>query len=601
MRSLFPLLCFCVALLASCGNQPSTKNPDQATTQAQSASPQKVAVFNESDGKLVTCENVEHDPAWRQNGPVIMHIPSAPSHLHPANRIEGIALEMLQHLHTFLWKPDITSLSYKAQLLKKAPEVSADGKTFTCILRDDAKWDNEKPITVHDVAFSFKINVSGHVMNADLRTGLQKIIRWTPLGDTAFQFELESAHLTMFPALANMPILQTSVYDPNDVWQPYDFITVKNMDSATENISNWAKQYQQQFGYKAESVAGGGAYRLDYMGDDKLVFMHKKDHWLGKTGPEELLYRITPDPNTQMLLLQNQEIDVIRDMSSSKMKALENEPSITDHYFLQMVPGYRSILLVPNLAKDNSPLNDPLVREAVAHALPIQEIIDQISNGTALPLSSFISVFKDEYHKELVRRRMDYEKVDSLLELAGWTDQDLDGIKEKMVDGEKQQLALTFVSQQSTLWRILGQFISESLGKAGFAIDLQFVEKSDYVNIYKSSREFDLLLMQISSGFGPDYPLGLLKSSQFPGGQNYAGYQNAKTDSLIQLVEVTMDYQKRKELLLDLQAHFYQELPYFFMLSGQKGILVHKRLAPFSIYAALPNIHLPELMHQPES
>ena len=90
-------------------------------------------------------------------------------------------------------------------------------------------------------------------------------------------------------------------------------------------------------------------------------------------------------------------------------------------------------------------LKDRRVREALAHLVDVEEINRTLLYGQQTRIvGDVLPLFKDDYNNDIVSRDYDMEKAVSLLEAAGWKDTDGDGIRDKVVDGRKRSLSLTY-------------------------------------------------------------------------------------------------------------------------------------------------------------
>jgi peptide/nickel transport system substrate-binding protein len=110
-----------------------------------------------------------------------------------------------------------------------------------------------------------------------------------------------------------------------------------------------------------------------------------------------------------------------------------------------------------------APTDDLLVRQAVIYAIDKQAIVDTVYFGLVEPAYGPLSAAFPEYDPALEQMySYDPERAHELLDLAGWTDDDGDGVREK--DGEA--LSVTIVENKS--WNDWVYIMQGYLQEVGF-------------------------------------------------------------------------------------------------------------------------------------
>jgi ABC-type transport system substrate-binding protein len=83
-----------------------------------------------------------------------------PTTLDPALVRDGVTIDLLHNVYEGLvgWdeKSEVVPL-----VAKEMPKISADGKTYTFMIRDGAKFHNGRQITAEDVKYSLTRSISG--------------------------------------------------------------------------------------------------------------------------------------------------------------------------------------------------------------------------------------------------------------------------------------------------------------------------------------------------------------------------------------------------------------------------------------------------------
>jgi peptide/nickel transport system substrate-binding protein len=249
------------------------------------------------------------------------------------------------------------------------------------------------------------------------------------------------------------------------------------------------------------------------------------------------------------------------------------------------------------MAKRQPFFTDPLVRTAFAYLFPIQDAMDQLSNGVAMRIVGPISPNKSGYHKGLVPYPYDPAKGKALLAQAGWADSNADGILDKSINGKRVDFKVSFMCPPTALFQAVSGLFVESLNLLGIGAELESPE--DWRDRFMEDHDFDMFFISVSNAPGPSYPFSLFRSEDFPGGNNFSGYSNPLIDSLTAEVSSTFDPADRDALLYQIQEVLHRDLPYLFVSTGRRGMAIHKRYKDVKTSGVLPIIMLNTLAPSP--
>ena len=95
-----------------------------------------------------------------------------------------------------------------------------------------------------------------------------------------------------------------------------------------------------------------------------------------------MLLRHVADPDSELVLLQNGEIDVAWDLTPTQIQSISSTPGLTTSESPQAVLYW----MWPNCTK--APLNNPATWEAIKWSIDYDGIIDTVLNGQALKVQS---------------------------------------------------------------------------------------------------------------------------------------------------------------------------------------------------------------------
>ena len=197
------------------------------------------------------------------------------------------------------------------------------------------------------------------------------------------------------------------------------------------------------------------------------------------------------------LSLKNQEIDVTTNIGTVKLMKLREREYFNNNYdsdFLDRYGiSYIGLNMKPDGIKHKPFFVDKKVRRAVAHMIPIDEIIEVMMHGKATRQAANISPLKKTYNDTLKLIPLDIEKAKSLLDEAGWVDTDGDNIRDKVINGVKTPFSFKFSYMSSPTSKEIVLMMKESMYKAGIVAE---PTPMDFSLFYKNAADhkFDAML-----------------------------------------------------------------------------------------------------------
>ncbi len=194
-----------------------------------------------------------------------------------------------------------------------------------------------------------------------------------------------------------------------------------------------------------EHVGTGPFVFKEYVPDDHITVTKNSAYWGDPANVDEIIFRFMPDPNTRVLALQAQEVDIVYDVPRESATLLMGMEEL--NVLPAAVGAYQAVSV---LATGEAPYDigrDPLVREAIGYAIDRQAIVDIALGGMAEMSQTLIPAAVLGDSADQIRGfSHDPDRAMQLLEDAGWHDTDGDGIREK----EGRTLSLEIVSGYPT-------------------------------------------------------------------------------------------------------------------------------------------------------
>lgn len=176
-----------------------------------------------------------------------------------------------------------------------------------------------------------------------------------------------------------------------------------------------------------------------------------------------------------------------------------------------------------------APFDNLLVRQAMAHAIDRQAIIDGATYGYGTPIGSAFAPHNPYYVDLTGTYPYDPEKAKALLAEAGYP------------DGFNATLKLPPLAYA----RLSGQIIASQFAAVGIRLEQVNVEFAQWLEDVYTNKDFDLTIIahvepfDIGNYANPDY---------------YFGYDNPEFAALIETLNGTVDEAKRKELAIEAQT-----------------------------------------------
>lgn len=547
---------------------------------------------------LGACRNQSNDEAAavdfkRTDNTVIVRLDGEPERLHPVLYTSNYAGQIISEIFSLLVTLDPQTFELTPQLAKSRPLVEdrGEGEAFTFEIFDEAVWDDGSPVTGHDFAFTLKATFNPRVQAQRVRAYLSFIS----------DVEVDTDNPKRFTVVTNekfiqseeyvsslIPVMPAYVYDPDGLLEEILLNTLTDPEKAEKlaeadpRLQQFADQFSsQQYSREKGFVSGSGPYTLETWETGQQIVLRKKANWWGdalaesypalRAYPEVLTYKPILDATTSLAALKAEEIDVMANIDPQGFMEVSTTEYTTDRYnfYTPVQLSYFNIYINNTLPK----LSDKKVRRALAHAINVDEIIQNQFNGFGERLATPVLPMVDYCNKDLAPIPFDIEKARALLTEAGWNDANNNGIFDKEINGEQVELSLSLmITAGRETSRAIGLLIQDNARKAGIDIQLEAIEPSVIFDRLRK-KEYELG----SAGRGLSPVLWNPKQYWHSEGDNRTGFGNAETDAMIDEILVTRDKTKRDELYKRLQAIIYEEQPEIFLFMPTGRVAIHKR------------------------
>lgn len=489
------------------------------------------------NGETTTSASEPVDGDW-----LIYHLSAEPATLNPITATDAYESTVnSRNIYETLVERNNETLELNP-VLAESWEISEDKLTYTFKLRKDVKWQDGEPFTSEDVVFSYKTIMNPKVDAPQLRAYFQEIRDVEAIDDYTVKFTYARPYFLALEFCGGMPIV------PKHVFAQGDF----NTNPA------------------GRSPVGTGPYKfLRWTTGREIVIEKNPDYWGEKPKLNRIVFRIITDSSVSLQVLKREELDVsgltpiqwARQTSSKSFE--ENFDKLS--YFR---PNYSYIGW--NLRRPY--FSDKLVRQALTHLVNRDLILQQILFDLGAVVTNPFYINSPEYDKSITPFPYDPKKASELLEQAGWTDTNNNGIRDK--DGVEFKFEFLIPAGSETGEKI-ATILKEELDKTGISMDIRKTEWAVFTTRLME-RKFDAVTLAWSMGVESD-PYQIWSSTQAEKGSNFVGFINEEADSLIEAARKEFDRDKRIEMYRRFSEIVHEEQPYTFMFCNKSTVAVNKR------------------------
>lgn len=403
-----------------------------------------------------------------------------------------------------------------------------DAVTYTFYMRPDQYWHDGQQVTVDDVIFTINVLKDPEVFSLPDLTSLWRAVDVERVDDLTVRFTL-SEPFTPFLDYTSIGLL------PEHVWR-----NVPASELATKPLN--------------ATPIGNGPLRVVETAADHIRLEPSPFYRGQRPYLNALELRFYPDHASLFTAFENGEIDGISHVLSQDLPAATQRDDLA--LFSAVQSEYLTILF--NLTNpDVAFLQEKAVRQALFYAIDRERLIDEVAAGQGIIAHSLLLPENWAYHDGIKQYNYDPQRAGELLQEAGWMDSDGDGIRDK--EGTPLRFLLysnddpsrqALIEQIASDWRAIGvDAVPTPVTFAGLV--------SDFLN----PRRFDAALIGWELTGDPD-PYPLWHSTQAEGGgQNYSGWANPEADELMERARAITDAGERRQLYIQFQDIFAEEVP----------------------------------------
>lgn len=270
----------------------------------------------------------------------------------------------------------------------------------------------------------------------------------------------------------------------------------------------------------ATNPIGTGAYRFaDWAQGDRIDLVRNDDYWGLAPAIETATFRFISDPTAAFAAVMAEDVDAF-----AGFPAPENLPQFDADPRFTVLRGNTEGETILSTNNKMPPFDNVLVRQALAHAIDRQAIIDGAMFGVGTPIGTHFAPHHPDYVDLTANSNYDPEKAKALLAEAGFA------------DGFTTTLKLPPPSYA----RRGGEIVAAQLRQVGIETEISNLEWAQWLEEVFKGKDFGLSIvshtepMDIGIYADPDY---------------YFQYDNPVFQDVMQTLSTTTDPAARSALL----------------------------------------------------
>ena len=430
-----------------------------------------------------------------------------------------------------------------------------DKYTLQVKIRDEAEWWDGEPVTAEDVVYSFGLGKKYAVaMYSPMWDYIESV---EAIDEKTVQIATSDEKLNYFEMFS---VLRNPLILPKHIWEGYE--------------DEYGDVLPTEFRNDVpDEIVGAGPYKL-MSWTEEVWYYERVDDWWGKDifGVPNFPYIAHKDFKDNMaaaLAYEAGDLDVMTHFTP-KIWEIWEVKGLARRTYYDHPPYYVSggvTFLWINYEEEL--LVDATVRRAIAHALPIDDMIEKAyynygTKAVAVPIihtSAAVSLIDedltDQYGWEF---NMDMAK--QILDDAGIVDTDADGIRE--IDGAELGPFTIQVPYGWTDWMMMCDMIATNLGEIGIDCTAEFPDFSVWWSRL-TEKDWDFVIGWADANPGYNHPWNAFRSTMderldHPAG-NWENYANPVAGPLIDAIPKESDAEVLQGIYTELQELWLTEIP----------------------------------------
>lgn len=466
------------------------------------------------------------------------------------------------------WRPELATkvveeqvgLSYVITLRKgvmwHSPTVDWESGRYEWL-----KGDHE--LTSDDFAFVFDLlkntQVGGNA--ASLRNYIEAFDHYEIIDRYTFRVVFKEKLYINLPTILDLEPLPRWLYMYDEDGQKYDDAT-------------WGLKLNEHW-YNQKAI-GTGPYRFVRWDSGKVIELAKNDNYWGeKPAFNKVLIQVVKDQSTWLRMLKNQELDYTQIQPEQyRTEVLEAKGPYLGETRIQKTQHSEASYFYIGWNMDTAYFSDKRVRQAMTLAFDRAGLVKNVFYSLGDVTTGPFSMQNPCYDKSIQAWPYDLQKAAALLDEAGWKDSDGDGVRDKLINGEKKSFAFTLVTYGgSTEYETLASVYRQALLSIGVKMTPEPLEWSTMLK-RMDERAFDAYTGAWVPNWDVDlYQIWHSSEADKPQSSNRIGFRNPDADKLVEALRRAFDPAERVNVCHQFHQLVHEEQPYTFFYQRTRPVL----------------------------
>ncbi len=379
--------------------------------------------------------------------------------------------------------------------LAESWEIAPDGLSWVFNLVEGATFHDGTPLTAEDVVFSFDRAMAEDSTNAQkqLFDGINEV---TAIDDTTVEIGLDAPKGSLLFNLA---------------WGDAVIVSPATADTNTSN------------------PVGTGPFKFgQWVQGDRVELVRNDAYWGATPALEKVTFKFISDPTAAFAAMMAGDVDAF-----PVFPAPENLAQFEADPRFSVIVGSTEGETILAMNHARPPFDDIRVREAVAHAIDRQAIIDGAMFGYGTPIGSHFAPHHPAFEDLTALSAFDPELARTLLADAGYP------------DGFTTTLALPPPSYA----RRGGEIVASQLRAVGIEAEIVNMEWAQWLEQVFTGKDFGLTIVSHTEPLD----IGIYARPDY-----YFGYDDAVMRALMKGLDATADVDERTQILRAAQERVAQ-------------------------------------------
>lgn len=407
--------------------------------------------------------------------------------------------------------------------LAESWKCSDDNLSWTFYLRNDAKFNDGEPVTSADVKWTYENAIESYMYS----THASGFVSIECPDEYTVVFNCENPKPDMLYQI--IPIL------PEHIWANVDDILT----------------------YESDTIVGSGPFIYDASrsANGNMSFVRNDNYWGTKPYIDVLVFTPYDNYDTMAQAMQLGEVDACYSLDRAQYDKL----SADSESYTVLYESFGEEHIAYNMI--NEVTGDQVIRYAIDYCLDRDSAVEMGYGGLAEAGYGLVNNPGFKYiPSDDIRRDLNIDKANEILDAAGYIDSDGDGVRER--NGEPLIIELTTASERSSWQSAVVNMLITNCAQAGIQLNWVTLEKiTMWDTCCDGNPDWQIYL----DGWGGDADPGMILcifQNWETAGYSTTSYYNPAFDESYDKAFATIDEAERAEAIEECQRILYEDCPY---------------------------------------